>query len=845
MLTKVKTLLQKVIKQNRKIILKMWIILLLWFSFLPQQNELVFNKVVAQEQQVKAKETDAETQRKQLISMGTFMNALSQIGFVLIWPLVALAWLAMDNTLVYGSIIWLDVPLWKVWQIVRTFANYTLWVLFLIWIIAWNFSSSGKIFKTISWPWDLIKKTLLASVLIQASWFLLMVMVDLSTILTYSVGGLPWMVLNEELWGWTWTDSRMFVMNAELNMWDYDVWVKNWNVPDAVVYYWSLTWNKNIAPCETVDINFWWKDGTQSFIIWRKFVELTWNRQMLKWYCMYYWSLVAYNDFYWGDGSGYNSKLTKLSNYIQSNLDQIKGLVDAGVIYPVSSWKIPYISDNNVQVWWLTDWVKEIIDVANLWNNNGCWDQDIIWVISPTRKQDGLYDCLYKESDISISNIMKKAWSMTWPFASLYSSMATYSNLDINGKKLWIWQEFVVSLINILFSAMLILPLAALVIVLFLRIWLLWITIALSPFLILIYVFWDVFKDVVGKVDFINKYLGLEELIKLLLMPVVVSFAVWISLVFMRTLQNSIWTWVWDMVIEWEETKQVEKNISDITGMHYGSWNLDVLWFVRIKMNSALLNLSWILTMFFWLWVTWFLLFWAIKRTKIWDSVWGSLQDFWKKAFLTTPIIPIWKNWLSLQALSDAPNELLSTVSNRMEGDSRKNLEALLWTNKNWKWDTGWNAGQTWGWNTVDYSGNIATFYGDGWWDFDAAFGLKPQDKVSYESTYANTEDMIWKIGALYAATPDEKWKSINLDDKMWSVYKWMIDNAKSKDALDKIVADMNTRVKDKKPTINLGTGPIERSIEEKTGNVTTTVTYKVIWNDHEGKWEVVLNNTN
>jgi hypothetical protein len=31
---------------------------------------------------------------------------------------------------------------------------------------------------------------------------------------------------------------------------------------------------------------------------------------------------------------------------------------------------------------------------------------------------------------------------------------------------------------------------------------------------------------VVGKVDFINKYLGLEELIKLLLMPVVVSFAV-------------------------------------------------------------------------------------------------------------------------------------------------------------------------------------------------------------------------------------------------------------------------------------------------------------------------------
>ena len=834
MLTKVKTLLQKVIKQNRKIILKMWIILLLWFSFLPQQNELVFNKVVAQEQQVKAKETDAETQRKQLISMGTFMNALSQIGFVLIWPLVALAWLAMDNTLVYGSIIWLDVPLWKVWQIVRTFANYTLWVLFLIWIIAWNFSSSGKIFKTISWPWDLIKKTLLASVLIQASWFLLMVMVDLSTILTYSVGGLPWMVLNEELWGWTWTDSRMFVMNAELNMWDYDVWVKNWNVPDAVVYYWSLTWNKNIAPCETVDINFWWKDGTQSFIIWRKFVELTWNRQMLQWYCMYYWSLVSYNDFYKGDGSWYNSRLTKLSSYIQTNVDQIKLLVDAGMIYPVSAWKIPYFSWQSV---WGVEWkliTDKIVDDGYP-DRNWCHSEGKIWVISPMKKQDWKYDCLYQESDISISNIMKKAWSMTWPFASLYSSMATYSNLDINGKKLWIWQEFVVSLINILFSAMLILPLAALVIVLFLRIWLLWITIALSPFLILIYVFWDVFKDVVGKVDFINKYLGLEELIKLLLMPVVVSFAVWISLVFMRTLQNSIWTWVWDMVIEWEETKQVEKNISDITGMHYGSWNLDVLWFVRIKMNSALLNLSWILTMFFWLWVTWFLLFWAIKWTKLWDSVWGSLQDFWKKAFLTTPIIPIWKNWLSLQALSDAPNELLSTVSSRMEGDSRKNLEALLWTNKDWNagWSTKWNAGQAWVWNTVDYSSNIATFYGAGWWDFDAAFGLDPKNTEEYKKAYGNTSEMIKRIDDIYKNRPQDFKDDIT--SNMRSVYEGMITHATTYDALKDIIKDMNSRVKDK-----ITTNPIESSEVNVTDESGTTLqkVFIIKWDGKEWKLE-------
>lgn len=45
--------------------------------------------------------------------------------------------------------------------------------------------------KSVSNPTDLIKKTLLASVLIQASWFILMAMVDISTVLTYSVGSIP------------------------------------------------------------------------------------------------------------------------------------------------------------------------------------------------------------------------------------------------------------------------------------------------------------------------------------------------------------------------------------------------------------------------------------------------------------------------------------------------------------------------------------------------------------------------------------------------------------------------------------------------------------------------------
>ena len=70
--------------------------------------------------------------------------------------------------------------------------------------------------KGIDKPQDLIKKTLIASILIQASWFILMAAVDLSTILTYTVGAIPTtLVGNSDMTG---MDSRILGMNTFLNL---------------------------------------------------------------------------------------------------------------------------------------------------------------------------------------------------------------------------------------------------------------------------------------------------------------------------------------------------------------------------------------------------------------------------------------------------------------------------------------------------------------------------------------------------------------------------------------------------------------------------------------------------
>lgn len=76
--------------------------------------------------------TEAQIMTEQLISWNNFLQVLSSIAYVILRPLIALAGLLMDNQLIYGSFMHLDTALWKIWQIVRTFANYALGLIFLV-----------------------------------------------------------------------------------------------------------------------------------------------------------------------------------------------------------------------------------------------------------------------------------------------------------------------------------------------------------------------------------------------------------------------------------------------------------------------------------------------------------------------------------------------------------------------------------------------------------------------------------------------------------------------------------------------------------------------------------------
>ena len=161
--------------------------------------------------------------------------------WIILWNI---AGVLMTNVMVYWEFMHLDNFLWKIWQLTRSIANYALWFLFIYSIFKYIF------FKVDKPPMDQIKNILVASVLVQASWFLVMVLVDLSTIALATVSSFPAQVLSdnstlmqtmkgEMVWSRILNDKKIVVINAfsdEYLKWDNDSWysIEKWGDDSSV-----------------------------------------------------------------------------------------------------------------------------------------------------------------------------------------------------------------------------------------------------------------------------------------------------------------------------------------------------------------------------------------------------------------------------------------------------------------------------------------------------------------------------------------------------------------------------------------------------------------------------------
>ena len=102
------------------------------------------------------------------------------------WIVLAiLAGKLMTNERVYGSFMHLDIYLWKMWNIMKNFANFALLGL-LLWEIIKGITGKSKLDAK-----KVIINTLIAGILIQASRFLMGALLDVSSIAVSAVAAFP------------------------------------------------------------------------------------------------------------------------------------------------------------------------------------------------------------------------------------------------------------------------------------------------------------------------------------------------------------------------------------------------------------------------------------------------------------------------------------------------------------------------------------------------------------------------------------------------------------------------------------------------------------------------------
>ncbi|MFA5747635.1 MAG: hypothetical protein WC872_00810 [Candidatus Absconditabacterales bacterium] len=146
-----------------------------------------------------------------LSTFNEFLNKfISMASWLRIW-LAVIAGKLMTNDLVYGSFMNLDIYLWKIWNIIKNFANFALIALVLYKVL------QNVIGKDKENPKTLIGKTLIAGILINASWFIVGMLVDISTIGISTVASFPMTFIQNS----TEIKNTLIEGNGDIQKYDY------------------------------------------------------------------------------------------------------------------------------------------------------------------------------------------------------------------------------------------------------------------------------------------------------------------------------------------------------------------------------------------------------------------------------------------------------------------------------------------------------------------------------------------------------------------------------------------------------------------------------------------------
>lgn len=445
-------------------------------------------------------------------STAEMLSLILRFIYILMWPLMAIGWYAMDNALVYGEIFHMDIALYQFWNMIKNLANYFV-AFFFIWkILKWVTIPWWDLISSIPW---LLKKTIVAAVGIQISRWVIGALLDLSTILTYGVWSMPLAVIQ----GNANIDQPILATHTSYKLSDMSDSSKN---QDETLIYYSYG-NQNYIQCSFVK---------------RTVSPTAWNNTGS------IWSFAPKSDAQGmiGRDTYFSGKVTNIVawfNTVQNQINQNTSVsretftqdycVDNGKLlkYHEPTETIGELSMdlNNINVY-------KAVYIEGIDHLNTIYDQKSNTTICGTE----WVKCK------TLSNIIEAWKGMTWPLYTLYGSILNFGNLAISTDNKTVYSLTLEFIIKAVFSIALVLPLVFICVMLIARALLMRVLIAFSPFLAVFYAFWKDDGGIGSKIDkqtekIFSKW-AFSGALSLIFMPVISVMALSIGIAFMHIMSS-------------------------------------------------------------------------------------------------------------------------------------------------------------------------------------------------------------------------------------------------------------------------------------------------------------------
>lgn len=631
--------------------------------------------------------------------------------YLITLPVLVIAGKAMDNSMIYGEFINLDKPLYMLWNLSRTFANFAIGWVILRKVIQYIFNFSEK--NSPAFLKGLIFKWVGIIVWINISRFAIGALIDLSTIVTYSLWAMPLSILKE-------TNSKDMPILAVWSYFDYQSeesktaqWITNYIEPHT--YY--QRWNIYIPRC-----NEKWS-LTNGLIIWPEYFPTIPNK-----------SSINFNSF--GNGQQYCAlntqtlaNITVLEERKKTNLKATDGTIvtentdkndlmveiinhlksstgDCSDFSTTAYINIPSQNQWTIKPLTITkDKLNElsnalIIGDGQIESKKYCNNTIVITRNAYAENSRSTWFISWQEPYASqqwltMNTLINKSKWMVWPFITLYMSLLDFSNLSsqdtenqtaattLNGVTEFLLKSAV--------SIALFIPLVALAITLIVRIVILRWVIAFIPLGIVLYGLKDEIK--IGSNGMKTpSWLWWEEIngwniLWLIFAPVLPVFAISISIIILQTLQiamkpsiesnNKTRDFLWIVVSPdpsnentscmnfwWLQTTCLDK------GTEISGWSGFANFLPRLFLNI------------FAIWLMWMMVKVALSGSKITSKLWWNIMELWKTALWSIPLISIWGKWVWASALSKIPDKLYNTADRSIDQYIRsqdKTLSERLW----------------------------------------------------------------------------------------------------------------------------------------------------------------------